>query len=267
MMDSFLRSHNPVLTSSTFQTEAATEGQVFTIRGAALKTFFLLGLVFANGAVTWWIVINEYFSAILWVMLGAVLIGVATAVTIGLTGRWAPYLASAYAILQGLFLGAVSAFFESLFPGVFIQAILLTGGILCALLALHMAGLKMVKTGDPSMTRQIAPLLRAGPIIALLGIALAYLVTFVLRSLGVPIVYLHQTGWFGILFSLFMIAWATFNLLLDFELIERANRQGAPEEMEWIAGFGLTGNLAWLYFDILRLIPRLGSGKSSSADG
>jgi uncharacterized YccA/Bax inhibitor family protein len=48
-----------------------------------------------------------------------------------------------------------------------------------------------------------------------LGIALACLVTFVLRSLGAPIVYLHQTGWLGILFSLFMIAWAAFNLLLD----------------------------------------------------
>jgi hypothetical protein len=50
--------------------------------------------------------------------------------------------------MQGAVSGAVSAFFESL-SGRVLQAILLTRGILCALLALHLAGLKMVKTGDP----------------------------------------------------------------------------------------------------------------------
>jgi len=55
-------------------------------------------------------------------------------------------------------------------------------------------------------------------------------------------------------FSLVCIVLAAYNLVLDFDMIERGIRQGAPEKASWLAAFGLTVTLIWLYLEILRLI-------------
>ena len=63
----------------------------------------------------------------------------------------------------------------------------------------------------------------------------------------------------GILFSLFVVGIAAFNLVLDFDFIEQGAEQGAPKYMEWYGAFGLMITLIWLYIEILNLLMKLRS--------
>jgi uncharacterized YccA/Bax inhibitor family protein len=91
------------------------------------------------------------------------------------------------------------------------------------------------------------------------GIALIYLLTIVLGLFGVSIPFIHGSGTIGILFSLFVVAIAALNLVLDFDFIENGVRRGAPKYMEWYAAFGLLVTLIWLYIELLRLLSKLRS--------
>jgi uncharacterized YccA/Bax inhibitor family protein len=73
--------------------------------------------------------------------------------------------------------------------------------------------------------------------------------------MGIP--FIHQAGWIGIGFSLFVVVIAALNLVLDFDLIERGAAHGAPKYMEWYGAFGLLVTLVWLYIEILRLLSKL----------
>ena len=68
---------------------------------------------------------------------------------------------------------------------------------------------------------------------------------------------IHSTGIMGIGFSLFVVAIAAMNLVLDFDFIEHGSEAGAPKYMEWYAAFGLLVTLIWLYIEILRLLAKL----------
>ncbi len=63
----------------------------------------------------------------------------------------------------------------------------------------------------------------------------------------------------GIGISLFIVAIAALNLILDFERIEKGSEMGAPKYMEWYSAFGLLVTIIWLYIEILRLLSRFSS--------
>jgi len=69
---------------------------------------------------------------------------------------------------------------------------------------------------------------------------------------------IHSAGPIGIGFSLVVVGIASFNLLLDFDFIEKlSSTRSAPKYMEWFAAFGLMVTLVWLYLEILRLLSKL----------
>jgi len=70
---------------------------------------------------------------------------------------------------------------------------------------------------------------------------------------------LTDNGTVGILVSLFVIGIAALNLVLDFDIIEQADEQGAPKYMEWFGAMALMATLIWLYIEILRLLMKLRS--------
>ena len=74
---------------------------------------------------------------------------------------------------------------------------------------------------------------------------------------GAGIPYIHQSGWIGIGFSLFVVVIAALNLVLDFDFIEEGAARGAPKYMEWYGAFGLMVTLVWLYLEFLRLLAKL----------
>ena len=91
------------------------------------------------------------------------------------------------------------------------------------------------------------------------GIMLFYAASFVLGFFGIELPLIHSTGMYGIGFSVFVVGLAAFNLLLDFDMIERGAEAGAEKHMEWYGAVGLMITLVWLYIEILRLLAKLRS--------
>jgi uncharacterized YccA/Bax inhibitor family protein len=160
--------------------------------------------------------------------------------------EWSAFTAPAYAVAEGLSLGAVSALFEVRYPGIVLQAVGLTFGTLAALLVAY-------KTGVIKATENF----KLGVVAATGAIALFYLFGFVLRLFGITMPLIHSSGTFGILFSLGVVVVAALNLVLDFDFIEEGAARGAPKYMEWYAAFGLMVTLVWLYLEVLRLLSKL----------
>jgi uncharacterized YccA/Bax inhibitor family protein len=160
--------------------------------------------------------------------------------------RWAPFTTPIYAGLEGLALGGISVVFELRFPGIVSQAVFLTFGTLGALLVAYRSGLIRATEN-----------FKLGVAAATGGIFLVYLLSFVLGFFGVSIPLIHSSGTFGILFSLFVVAIAALNLVLDFDFIEQGIERGAPKYMEWYGAFWLLVTLVWLYLEILHLLAKL----------
>ncbi len=167
--------------------------------------------------------------------------------------NWAPYLAPVYGVLEGLFLGAISAFMNELFaknyPGLVLQAVGLTFGVAISMFLLY--NFRIIK-----VTNKLKSII----IGATIGIAIFYGITMLLRLFGVEMQFMGlDGGWLGIGISLFVVAIAALNLLLDFDLIEQGAATGAPKFMEWYGAFGLMVTIVWLYIEILKLLSRFAS--------
>lgn len=158
----------------------------------------------------------------------------------------APYLALPYAALEGLAIGGISAMFERRFPGIAIQAVALTFGVLAVLLIAFRAGLIRVTQTFRSIV-----------VGATGAIALVYLVSMVLNLFHVNTPFLYDSSPLSIGISLFVVGIAALNLVLDFDMIQSGVAQGAPKYMEWYSAFGLLVTLIWLYLEILRLLGKM----------
>tara|TARA_Y100000994_G_scaffold47810_1_gene37447 strand:- start:546 stop:845 length:300 start_codon:yes stop_codon:yes gene_type:complete len=92
-----------------------------------------------------------------------------------------------------------------------------------------------------------------------MGIFILYLVSFIMSFFGNSIGFIHSNGLFGIGFSLFVVAIASLNLVLDFDFIEEGAEKGMPKYLEWYGAFSLMVTLIWLYLEILRLLAKIRS--------
>ncbi|HSO26427.1 MAG TPA: Bax inhibitor-1/YccA family protein [Anaerolineales bacterium] len=243
-----METQNPVLKTKYFQPSAISDAAEMTVQGVALKTLFLLALVGLAGAFSWSQYAAGNWAILVPLIIAGLLGGLVIALVIVFKQTWAPFLAPVYAVLEGLAIGAISAFFETSYPGIVIQAVLLTFGVLFAMLFVYVT--RIIK---------VTPGFRTGVMLATFGIALAYLGTFLLSLFGIRVPFIHQTGWVGIAISLVIVGVAALNLLLDFDFIERAAANRAPKHMEWFGAFGLVVTLIWLYLELLRLLGRFRS--------
>jgi uncharacterized YccA/Bax inhibitor family protein len=256
---------NPALNENTFDQpydyDAPDRGSVMTVQSTAIKAAGLVGLTVVAAVFTWSISTSggtfNGSVAMPW-MLGGLVVGLILALITIFKPKAAPFTAPIYALAEGLFLGAVSAFYEAsyghangqstAFSGIVVQAVGLTLSVLALMLTLY-----------ATRIIRVTPKLAAGIIAATGAVFLVYVASFVLSFFGVAIPYLHSSGPIGIGISVVIVGIAAFNLLLDFDLIERGAQQGAPKYMEWYAGFALLVTLVWLYLEILRLLAKLRS--------
>ena len=239
-----MRTSNPMLKETVFS-RSVPGSETMTLQGAVNKTIALLALVVIGAAYTWSLYYNQGADAVQPWMIGGLIGGLVFALITIFKAEWAPKTAPVYAVLEGLALGGISAFFEARFPGIVIQAVGLTFGTLFALLMLYKSRLIRVTEN-----------FRLGVFAATGGIALVYLVSFVGGLFGWQMPVIHESGPMGILFSLFVVVVASLNLVLDFDFIERGDGV-APRYMEWYAAFGLIVTLVWLYLELLRLLAKL----------
>ena len=246
----FGRSGNPALSDSTFRSEGRAVGQTMTLQGTVNKTGILLGILVLTAVYTW----NLFFqtgnpAAVMPIATGGAIGGFVLALITIFKKAWSPFTAPIYAALEGLFLGGISAIFEYQYPGIVIQATGLTLGTLASLLVLYKLGI--IKPTENFRLMIVS---------ATMGIAVLYLISMIMNMFGSSgIGFIHSNGLFGIGFSLFVVAIAALNLVLDFDIIEQSADQGAPKYMEDFGAMALTATLVWLYAEILRLIAKLRS--------
>lgn len=248
------RSANPVLNKKTFTNFAETyeQSETMTIQGTVNKTAILLMLVLVGASYTWKMFFNAVegygASVVMPWMIGGAIGGFVMALITVFNKKWVRITVPLYALLEGLFLGALSAIFEARFPGMVMQAVAITFGVLFALLFAYKSRLIPVTQN-----------FKLGIAAATGGIFLVYLFSFILGFFGVNIGFIHSNGIVGIGFSLFVVVIAALNLVLDFDFIENGSQSGAPKYMEWYGAFGLLVTLVWLYIEVLRLLAKLAS--------
>lgn len=240
-----MRTSNPALSDSSFANAGLGAAQPMTLQGTVNKTALLLAIVFGAAVYTWQGAMANPASAMPW-MIGGAIGGLILCLVTCFKKEWSPITSPVYAMAEGLFLGALSAIYEQRFQGIVLQAILLTIGVLLALLAVY--SMRIIKVTEN---------FKLGLFAATGGIALVYLATIVLGFFGIQIPYIHQSGMVGIGFSVVVVVIAALNLVLDFDFIENGCTHGAPKYMEWYAAFGLLVTLVWLYVEILRLLSKL----------
>jgi uncharacterized YccA/Bax inhibitor family protein len=253
------KTSNPALGQNTFSDAARSQyggslvdaASRMTLSGTVNKTGILLLCAIATAAWTW----NAFMQAnknsdfaMGAIMLGGIGGFVFAMVTI-FKKTWSPVTAPIYALLEGLVLGGLSAMFELRYPGIAIEAVGLTFGTLFVMLFLY-------KSGVIKVTQKF----RMGVVAATGGIAIFYLLTWLLSMFHITVfASVFGSGLIGVGFSLFVVAIASLNLVLDFDFVEQGVAYGAPKYMEWYAAFGIMVTLVWLYLEMLRLLSKVRS--------
>lgn len=235
---------NPLLSKQ--DTLRATAADSMTINGVVNKTSFLFAALLIAFGYTW----HLYAAGTETMTISAIgaIAGFVLALIIIFSKSTSPFLIVPYAICQGLFLGGISAHYEAAFPGIVMQATLLTltcfGGILIA-----------YKTN----VIQYSPGLAKFIMVALFGIVIAYIVNFIGGFFGMPLKFMNDSSPLSIGISIFIVVIATLSFVIDFESIKRASEDHTPKQQEWYFAFGLMVSLVWLYLEVLRLLAKLRS--------
>ncbi len=252
-----IKTSNPALGQNTFSdfARSASGGNLvdasarMTLSGTVNKTGILLLCAVATAAWTW----NSFMQtrdlsfagpAVLVGTLGGLVFAIVTA----FKKEWSPVTAPIYALLEGLALGGISAIFELRYPGIAMEAVALTFGTLLVLLLAYKSGLIKV-------TQKF----RLGVVAATGGIFVFYMIQMLLGIFGIHFAIINGAGPIGIAVSLFIVAIAALNLVLDFDFVEQGVAYGVPRYMEWYAAFGIMVTLVWLYLEMLRLLSKLRS--------
>ena len=252
-----IKTSNPALGQNTFSdfARSASGGNLvdasacMTLSGTVNKTGILLLCAVATAAWTW----NQFMQthdpsfagpAMLVGALGGFIIAMVTI----FKKEWSPVTAPIYALLEGFVLGGLSALLELRHPGIAMQAVALTFGTLFVMLLAYKSGLI-----------KVTQKLRMGVVAATGGIMVLYGIELLLGFFGIQFTTINGAGPIGIAFSLFVVAIAALNLVLDFDFVEQGVAAGAPKYMEWYAAFGIIVTLVWLYLEILRLLSKVRS--------
>ena len=251
---SLFKSGNPALAEKRFRgtvlDDVVTYENAMTVRGTLQKFGFLMIMVLGTALYSW----KEFASGgntMPLILVGA-FGGLIIAIILTFKKEWSPFLAPAYALLEGLFVGAISAYYNYVFaakaPFIIMNAVGLT--LACAVAMYLLYSFKII---------QATQKFKAIVMTATAGIGIFYLLTWVLSFFGVSLPFLHEGSLMGIGFSLFVVAIAALNLILDFDMIDQGAALGAPKYMEWYGAFGLLVTIVWLYLEMLRLLSKLSS--------
>jgi uncharacterized YccA/Bax inhibitor family protein len=241
---------NPGLNDKTFANVPlpVAGGERMTLKGTVNKSFLMLTVLLITALWVW----AQFFgsggnpAAVAGFMLVGLLGGLVLALIISFKQIAAPYLALPYAALEGLAIGGISAIFERRYPGIAIEAVALTFGVMAVLLVAYAT--KLIKVTEHFKAMVVA---------ATGAIALVYLASFVLGFFHVQVPFLNAPTPLRILVSLAIIVVAALNLVLDFDFIQSGVDRGAPRYMEWYGAFGLMVTLIWLYLEILRFLAKV----------
>lgn len=238
---------NPVLTRqfggrpqdpATADAPIIDAGDRMTMSSVTKQTGFLF-LLLLGGAVFGWMN-AEAIGSFFW---GALIATLVLLVITLVKKEWVKVTGPLFAVAEGVLVGAISSIYQNIYDGIVVQAVLATLGVFVAMLFLY-----------ANRIIEVTQRLRSTIMLATGGVFVFYLVSIGLSFFGVDIPFVWDGGPLSILISVAICGIAAFNLLLDFDLIERGVTEGAPGWMSWFAAFGLMVTVVWLYLEILRLL-------------
>ena len=213
--------------------------------GIAIKEAGLVAIVIVSTLMTW---MAGYATPAMTMVAG--IAGLIICFAISFKPEWGAFLTPLYAIMEGMFLACISAFAESMYPGLVVQAVLLTFGIALAAALVYSRGLVTV---NGTFMKAVS--------IALIGLILCYAGEFILSYFfDVSFAFL-QGGIVGIAIDLAIIGLATACLFIDYETIRQSVEQGLPKDYEWYCAFSLLVTLVWLYVRLLDLLMTIANSR------
>jgi len=221
--------------------ERSTAGAAtMTIGGTSAKAALLVAIALAAGTVGWNNVgtLLTPQSSLLFLVIYIGLIGMTFVAA--RNPKIAIVLGPLYAVVTGVWGGAISQVYNAQFAGIVLQALLATVTVMLVTLTLY--SFRIVRVSNRFVQVVMA---------ATFGVLFLYLALFVLQLFGVNAM---GSGWLGLAISAVTATVAAFNLFVDYHFIEQGVNEGAPKYMEWFSAFGLLATLVWLYFEMLRLL-------------
>ncbi len=246
---SIFKSSNPVMQDKTYQgtiLEGISTGEEMSMKGTMNKFGVMIMLMIGSTLFAW----SQFYkgSDPKPLMMIGVFGGLALALVMAFKMKWASFLAPAYAILEGLFVGSISAIYDYAYPGLPMQAVALT--LLVTLIMFLIYRYKIIK---------VTSKLRTVIVVATSAVAIFYLIQWLTYAIGGSAIAYNFTNSatpISIGFSILMVILASFNLLLNFDTVEKGVEMRAPKYMEWYSAFGLMVTVVWLYLEILRLLSK-----------
>ena len=243
------RTSNPALNDSVFTIQDLVQEKM-TIEGVAEKGFITFCVMLLSGMSVFGLFITGNTEVAFMLSIVGWVVGLIFFFVMLFTGLASnPYAVLTYAALQGLFLGGITTLFEATYPGIAIQAFMLTAAVFGGMLVIYRMGVIPVTEN-----------FRIALFSAMSAVFLVYMITLLFSLFGGPqIPYIHGSGPIGIGFSLLVIGLGALCLAADFDFIERGVENGAPKELEWRAVFGLLVTVVWIYLEMLRLLANFQS--------
>ncbi|MGW8374603.1 Bax inhibitor-1/YccA family protein [Streptomyces sp. ODS28] len=233
----------PQAAGQTYQAPAPPRGAVMTIDDVVTRTGITVGLVVVMAIASW------IAQVPLGIAVGAALVAMVLGFVQSFKRKAAPALILAYAAFEGVFLGAFSRFVDQQWAnGAAMQAVIGTMCVFAAVLVLY-------KTRIIRVTQRFYRFVMAAAIgfILLMGINLLCAVLGIGGADGLG----FRSGTLGIVLGIAGVLLGACFLALDFKQVEDGIAYGAPREESWLAAFGLTLTLVWIYLEFLRLIAIL----------
>ncbi len=220
-------------------------GAVMTVENTIAKTVGAFAVLLIGAGIGW---VTASTLPLLWI--GAGIIGFVLALINIFKKEPSPVLVLAYSAAQGVFVGGISSFYETQFPGVVVQAVLATFVVVGVTLALFASG----KIRASKKATKIF-------LIAMVGYAVFSLVNLGImifggaggnpwglrgsvEIFGIPL---------GVILGVFVVLLAAYSLVLDFDFIQQGARNKAPAKYGWTGAFGIMVTVIWLYLELLRM--------------
>lgn len=220
--------------------QAAAGRDVMTVDDVVVKTITLIVLTALSAAFAW-VVLPNSLIPVTW--MGAMIVGLVLGLIISFAQVTNPIVIGAYAVVEGLFLGAVSEVFEARWSGIVPSAVIATLSVFGVMAFLYKS--RIIRATPKFMKIVIG---------AAAGLAIVMLVNFVIYLISGSVGPLRDGGPLAIGFSLICIVVAALMFVVSFKQIEDGVAAGMPRRYGWLGAFGILVELVWLYLEFLRLL-------------
>ena len=226
-----------------YESPAATSADTgrMSYEDTIVKIVSSFAILLGGAAVGWFVPV---------LLVPAMIVGFVLALVNIFKKKPSPALVLSYAAVEGVFIGGISSFFQQVYPGIVVQAVIGTLIVVGVTLALFASG----KVRASKKATKVFMIAMIGYLVfALINFGLiatgVNTAPFGLRSLeilpGVPL---------GAIIGIVVILLAAYSLVLDFDSIKTGVERGAPRVYGWTAAFGIMITVVWLYLEILRLL-------------